>query len=353
VRTSRSLRRVDEAASEHTTMRRLRRTATTLARAALALAALALVSRAWADTVAPKLALAWDAPDECPSGTDVEARVARLLADSRRVADAAPVEARVKVTRVREGRWTARLTTRIDGIAGDRTMYAASCDLLASASALVIALAIDPELGVAPPSDAPASSSAPPASSSAPPPVVPPPAPTSSEPPSSPHVIAGAWIAADSGMLPSLAPGAGLLVGLGDRAWSLGAYGEAWLPSTATSDSRPGAGGDFDRVDLGVRGCARLGARFTFGSCLGAELDRAHARGFGVTSPGEATRLWIAARGGAELGLRISDVMFVPLHVDAIVPFSRPTFALENVGAVFRPAPVGVRASLGLTLHFR
>lgn len=329
-------------------MRRLRRTATTLAW----LAALAFVPRASADTVAPKLALAWDAPDECPPAADVEARVARLLADSRRVADAAPVEARVKVTRVREGRWTARLTTRIDGIAGDRTLSAASCELLASASALVIALAFDPELGVAPPSEP-----APPASSSASPPTPtspgPLPAPTSPEAPSSPHVIAGAWIAADSGTLPSLAPGAGLHVGLGDRAWSVGAYGEAWLASTATSDSRPGAGGDFDLVDFGVRGCARLGARFTLGACLGAELDRVHARGFGVTSPGEATRLWIAARGGAELGLRISEALFVPLHVDAVVPFSRPTFALENVGAVFRPAPVGVRASLGVTLHFR
>ena len=315
----------------------------------VALLALAPSSRAESSPLpAPSprvLVLSWEAPPECPPRAEVEARIERILAGSHR-ADA--IDARVTIVRTRDARWSARLSTQIRGVAGERTLSAASCDLLASASALVIALAIDPDLDVEPPEEPARSAPAPVPVASTKPEVV---AAPSSQPPRV-NLVTGAWLAGDSGSLPSLALGGGAGIGIERGHWSIEAYVETWLGSTVSSPDRAGAGGRFDLIDFGLRACARGGAFVTYGACLGAEVDRAHASGFGVSDPGAATRAWLAPRAGLELGLRVADSVHLPLHLEALVPIPRPMFALENVGPVFRPAAVGLRATFGAVVHF-
>src|SRR5260221_4610626 len=92
-----------------------------------------------------RLSLPWSAPPGCPGGSAVRQRTESLLGGG-------PVEprlsrslsARGKVTSS-SGRFELRLSTLDNGLAGERSIQGASCEELASAGALIIALAIDPQ----------------------------------------------------------------------------------------------------------------------------------------------------------------------------------------------------------------
>ncbi|AKU96088.1 hypothetical protein AKJ09_02752 [Labilithrix luteola] len=239
--------------------------------------------------------LAWDAPSTCPTRDEVDARVRELLAGSQRKETA---QANVVVTHRRET-WTAEIRTRAFDAQGRRTLSAASCDRLASATALVIALTIDPDLQVEPP--------APPEPPPKPPePATPAPSPAHDDDSSSltmngPRI--GVRVAAVGGVgsLPSATGGVGLGLSLNLRPWRFEAYGEGWLPRSETASSPEGAGGDFSLLDVGVRGCVTSNGRIFVGACAGIEVDRVHAQGFGITREDTASRLWLAPEREVEL----------------------------------------------------
>ncbi len=312
-----------------------------------AMCTLDAAARAQSPTTGPRsIAVDWEAPAECPSRDELQARLARLLAGSERKE---AVRARVAVMRRRSGAWSATIVTNLPGVTGERTLSADSCDLLASATALVIALAFDPDLNLpTPPAPTPP---APPA------PLSPRPEATSVEPSpaeGSPpwRLVAEAWAAGDGGALPSIAPGAGLALGAEHAPWSAQAYAEAWAAASATSSTRAGAGGHFQLFDAGLRACVGSWGWLGYGACAGAEVDAEQATGFGVSAPGSAARAWISPRGGLALTVRLTEGVRLPLRIEALVPLGAPSFALENVGTIFRPAPVGVRASLGVSARF-
>ena len=114
-----------------------------------ALAAALFVAHARAETAngARAVTLRWGAPAGCPDGSYVEAEIARLLAGSD--APARTLDAQADVTRGSNGRWHVRLLTRSGGAggeagSGERSLDAASCKALADASALIVAMAVDP-----------------------------------------------------------------------------------------------------------------------------------------------------------------------------------------------------------------
>jgi hypothetical protein len=99
---------------------------------------LALASRA---TAQAPFVLEWSAIEGCPPADAVEREVSRLLGDAPRAG--API--RVRAT-VRAGPpLQLELITESAAGGGTRTIEGASCDALAQAGALVIAMAIDPE----------------------------------------------------------------------------------------------------------------------------------------------------------------------------------------------------------------
>ena len=304
---------------------------------ALAFGAVALAPADARAQPAPPLSLTWNAPADCPSREDVVASVGRLVAGST-TSDTLEVDARVSIDR--RGVYRARLRTRLRGVRGERSIAAASCGL---------ALTIDPTIAIeAPP--APLTAPAEPPATPERVDVVPPPPPS---PPSPPKIaiVPGAAAALDVGNLASPAVGAELQLAVTRWWWSVVATAAAF-PSQRASAPTEGRGGRLSLLAAAVRACVGGGALLRAEGCAGGELDRMHAEGFGVSSPGAATRVWFAPRVGARLAWRAASFLSVPLTVDVLVPFDRPSFVLENVGTVHRPAPVPFRATLGVALHF-
>ncbi len=300
--------------------------------------------------------LAWDAPDGCMSRDEAQATLGRLLVGS--IAHEA-LDAEVKITVDPRGKYRARLRTHLRGVRGERTLSAASCRLVASAATLVLALTLDPTLSVEPPRDEPdPPPSAPlpaPAPSERAPPEPPAPAPAAAtRAPTPVAVTIGASGLLDVGLLPSPAPGGEARVAVAIGWATFVAGGALFASQSASRDGSPSKGGRFTLLAASLRGCA--GAPVTpalrANACVGVEVDRIHGEGFGVTSPNAVSKVWLAPRAGAELTWRPVWRFAITAGGDAVAPLDRPTFALENVGAVHRPSPLGFRAALGLAIAF-
>lgn len=88
------------------------------------------------------LELRWSAPASCPAQRDVLEQVSRLLGGARVAAAGVRVSASV---REQAGVWRAELETRRAESVSARTIEAESCVALADATALFVALLLDPE----------------------------------------------------------------------------------------------------------------------------------------------------------------------------------------------------------------
>jgi hypothetical protein len=163
-----------------------------------------------------------------------------------------------------------------------------------------------------------------------------------------------AWGAADAGSLPgiSFAVGGEAAVLVGDFRVELG--GGVWVDRPATLAQMPSAGGNIG-LAVGSAGACWLplrGPRIQVGPCLGLEVGRLHAEGFGVTSEGSGSSLWSALRGGGLLAWSPLSWLAALIRLDAAVPFARPTFSLTGLGAVYRSSPVVGRATTGVEVRF-
>ncbi|APR75317.1 Hypothetical protein A7982_00663 [Minicystis rosea] len=337
-----------------------------------------------ADPPRPRVSLRWSAPEGCPAGARVVAEVDRLLGESG-ARPPTPLEVSAVVTDDPAGGLRVRLDA---GNARVRELHAASCEALADATAVILALMIDPTAvasappaapaPAAPSSAAPSASAvpaAPPSPPSAPPaPASAPPAPASAAPsvstapdtsraaapPSTrsrvpaPRFHLLAWALADVGSLPGVSFAAG-----GTAALSLGAFrfelgAGVWPSRAATSPQRATAGGDISLVAGAAGACYSLLApgAFELAPCLAFELGRIHAAGYGVTMPGEGSALWSALKPGARFAWSPVSRVALVLRLDAAVPFARPSFVLSNLGPVHRSGPLAGRAGCGVELTF-
>jgi hypothetical protein len=176
---------------------------------------------------APAVAIAWQAPKECPDTAYIEREIARLLAGSS-PPSSLRLRARADVTREIEG-WRLDLTTTSVHGTGRRTITAETCRALADATALILALAVDPERATTnralessseAASSAPTDVSTPTSTSTSTSPSPSPPTPTPIPPQSPPRPSAfaiGALALADIGTLPSFAPGLGAIFAVAPR----------------------------------------------------------------------------------------------------------------------------------------
>jgi len=286
------------------------------------------------------LDLAWDAPDECPTGAEVSADVMHIVGSSetRHVVVHATVQKDGPV-------WTLVLDTQSGEEAGQRTLHGATCAEVAKAGVIVMALTLDPN-GMSPP---PTAVVAPPAPVVPPPPVI---------APAAPVVPRAVWATlrieggAAFATLPSTAPFAAVAAGarLARGAARLGVAG-----LLENSESAPaGSSGSFWLFSTfaDVCGAPIAARRFELWACVGAQIDRMAAAGHGVTSPSTAVVWWLAPRVGLEPSLGLIDRLRLVLPLEVSFPLYRPTFTLDGVGPVFRPALVFVRVSLGAEVRF-
>lgn len=321
----------------------------------LAAPAAAVLASEEAPAESPAIAAAvqWEAPAECPDDAAVESRIGVLVGEPP-----VPTPATARVEK-RGDRYDVELVTWIDGGSQRRELSATSCDALADAVAVVIAVALDPVETVV---------------------RVPEPTRTATQTAPSEEGTRGTADATRTakvrGPRKPLRFGLGVAAGygsgvarngsaitqlgfeLGRRGWAVQLDARLWLPRTVTSEDPRGAA----RVLLGtfgVLGCGRavLGrrGRVELPACAGLELGGLRAQGRSpLRIAGPQSYPWVAPR--VKVGLRVELGRGVGLAAGAegAVPVAR---ALVNVGGVdpgtlWSTRAVSIRVMLGLDLRW-
>ncbi|MBL4687619.1 MAG: hypothetical protein JKY37_23690 [Nannocystaceae bacterium] len=321
--------------------------------------------------------LAWSAPDACPSGESVRHQV-RGLVDPSLVTSAVEIDA--VVVRESEQSFTLRIDVRGEAQQSQREFTSSDCDELATAAALIAALAIDPfgfasrtrqpqdpgldetlgsgdnepqepDTGLDPPSESSPDTSKPPS----------PPAP--SPPAASPWPNWSLVVSAGPLWTNETRPSATLRA-LASRRWRIFAvrFGvEGWLPrrfqdTRDTADSGISVG----RLLVRAQGCASLGStRLSVPACLGLASGGMIARGYGVPAP--QTRASLSAAFTGSVGLRwqpgAAGGHATPLSlfaaVEAQAHTTRPRFHIGTQGSQYSGSVLALIAVAGVEISLQ
>jgi hypothetical protein len=291
---------------------------------------------------------AWLAPAGCPSSTEVDEEIARLLGGPAHAPSRGDLRVRASVGH--EALWLVTLDTTSGTTSGHRTISAASCEGLANATALIVALMIDPTAVAArslktekleppppPPSKSPESLAIPPAQRTT-------------------KGLAGVGAVGSLGALPSADLGIGVALGLAGLRWRVelrAAYSPRWVKSATMSDPT-GAYGRFHLFTGMLAGCLTLRQpAFDWGPCVDFESGVVNGEGVGATVTSSRTTAWLGLGGGGFLAFRASQWLRFPVHIDAIVPLWRPDFTFRNIdNPIFRAWAVGGRMTAGVEVQF-
>jgi hypothetical protein len=306
-----------------------------------------------ASDAAALVALEWSAPEGCPDTAEVEREVDRLLADAS-AAGRPFLRARAEVRHEKSGLWRVELQTTGPQGPGFRTVTAESCQALADATVLILALAIDPER-------VEANRSAPPRPSVLAPKPIPVTAPREaprprSIPPRAFRFSALASTMIDTGTLPTATPGFAARLTAIPRAFpslrlELGA-GVFLDDATTTPRARSGT---FSLRTFDAGGCLVTPAgRLEIGACASVAVEWLSAAGLYESSTAHGGAAWWAFRGGATLAYPWSSTWAVRADVGAGLNLSRPEFvsAGVNQGLIHQPARYTGRGAVGVELRF-
>ncbi len=301
------------------------------------LLAMMLASRvAHAQENATTIEVTWAAPPGCATQARVLEDVERNLGGPTRHT----LRAQVDVIESDAQTWTAKLRTEVDGTPGERTLQASTCESLERATALVLALTVDPEraahISAAPPRE--------PQKKSTPPPS-----------PFPLQIVVGVSGTGNTGVLPDVGIGiegsAGVLVG----PLRIEAVARDWWAQHAQSIL--GEGTAIHLFDLDARGCfrGRIGARLEMDPCLAGGLIFATSDGYGESTSFHRSSSWGDV--GAEFlsALSIWGPLAIRGSIGVAVPITRPPFVLlEPQGEIqlHQASIVNGTGSLGIEARF-
>lgn len=304
-------------------------------------------------TAVERVPLAWDAPPACPSGEVVLAEVRRNLAEAGN--GEAPFVAAVSVTQPPWGRWQASLRVETRGGRAERRFEAESCDAIASAAALIVALSADSGVGAGPAPAESLRSRAPVESLSA----------TGAASSDDGWRRSGLSVTVDgvldAGTMPD--PSAGGIEAAVGPAWSIPGWrmrllaGAGFYP-THRSANPYGTNADFWLATASVRGCVAAAPGYAeVGLCAGAELSTMH-----FSNPDDDLRLegttqyWLSPLVSSTAALPLSSTTTLFLRADVVVPSTRRSFhsdmALLPWNEYYQVPEVAIRGALGLELRF-
>jgi hypothetical protein len=309
--------------------------------------------------------LEWNAPAECPSRDAVLEDAARVVAKPPEPRSHATV--RADVTRDPRGQWHAALSVDADGAHSERVLDAESCQEIARAAALIVAIVVEGK--------EPAQAQNPHLAAPASPAPVAPARPAVSGRPQSPSafVVSVAGVV-DWGLLPSAAPGGELNLGWEHRAKAIrvraAAGASLFGEQSADVPSQPSEGGRFKAVAASARGCASIvidegGASrppsnsLDVGLCLGVEVDTVSATGFGPSSAGfephSRTQTWDSVLPSIIASYDTSRHVAIVVRADGVLPIRAPPFGVRdsegNDISLHRPG-AGIRIALGVETQF-
>jgi hypothetical protein len=292
----------------------------------------------------------WLAPEGCPSLGAVETEIETLLGGPAK--DRVHDELRVQASVLHGELWLVTLETASKTTSGHRTIEAASCQGLANATALIVALMIDPDAVAA--RTGKKTSEPPPTAKPA---ATPPPS-TAADAPAlgATRVLVGIGAALNVGVLPSPDVGIGAGIGIARPSWRMelrAAYG----PHSVASDplSAPAdAYGRFRLLAGTLAGCVTVSRpAMVWGPCVDVEFGVVHGEGIGATQTNSENAAWLGVGTGGIVAFRVNSWLFVPVHADIVVPLWRPRFMFQNVDSpIFRAWPVGGRMTAGVEVHF-
>jgi hypothetical protein len=305
------------------------------------------------------LTLTWNAGPGCPTADQVAAEVAQNLTEPSTALG--PFVAVVDVDGAVGQRWRASLLFQAGDTRAQRRFEAESCEAIASAASLIIALWAE------------GGADASPSVKAGPAPAVRQQPDTAEEPPAISRAPVASWptrVAAkyvgwglmanglvDVHTMPST-PAGGLEVAGGPvwdkaplRLRALG--GLSFFPSqqVTTPYGLPGA---LELFSASTRGCADvvLGA-VELGPCLGGELDAMH--GSGQSYSVSSTQLWISLLGAAMVSWRISPTVALFGRAEAVLPTTRRRFNVMNGAGVeegYKVPEIAGRGAFGLEMRF-
>lgn len=304
------------------------------------------------------LQLRWVAPPSCPSQEEVRAQINRYL-QPHKLDDGGPTSRQATVTlRERGGSWKALINTHSAYVTGERTLKGASCNEVASAAALILAMLVDPEAvrganaGSAQSiantereqetagtlrKDVQAAMAVPPAAK------VP-----------SRHWQVGMSALAGAGLLPGIATGLGLRSGWMNTDWALGLTARAWRQASETLSFDGQAGGTFGAYELGLRLWRTVvdwpHAKLRGGGGLDGSAIR--GAGYGISDPARATALGFDLALGGEVGFYVATNLALWLGAEGLVPTYRPRFVLEGRGQVWRREAAAVVLNFSVDYRF-
>lgn len=327
---------------------------------------------------AEAVSLTWQAPAGCPDAAAVRRALAGYLGEGPSAEAGAAVRAAARVT---QGGGAYRLVLRTQTASGVsvRETTADDCAVLVDATAVIVAIAVDPStvLGrgdAAPkpvepeptepepiepvlvepepiepePTEPGATEPAPILAAEAPVPV-PPPAP--------PRVRYGVRVGGgvDLGVLPGVAGGLRVATAAFGRAWRAELRGDFWFPRTATVAD--GIGARVSLWSLGARGCgvlgvARVGLEFPLCAGLESGAMRGDPRGDRIATPTPSRRFWLAADGSAGIAWAPWRFLALVLQAELVVPLVRTGFRVGEELEVHRAGPVAGRGMLGVEARF-
>src|SRR5580692_6268329 len=322
------------------------------------LGTLGVSSSAFGDAASPtEVALDWLAPPGCPAQEVIVADVRRILGGDT----SHRVTAHAEVEQLAPDRWRVRLSTDVDGVAGERSLEADSCASLADAAALILAWTIDPERSRAveaqTATSAVAAVSVPLVSPPAPiprhpfPPSSPPPLPVSTSPGAgnraSPppgrelgHGLAVQGLLAlsgtgDFGVLPEPGPGVELALGLTAGSFRGELLGSDWLDQEPTTITPAGKteGTDLHFLEAAARGCFRVpisGQTFEIDPCAGVGVVNVSSTGAQEDKTATHSHAWPLLHGDV-----LASWIFVPRFalratLGVVVPLEHPQFVIDD-----------------------
>jgi hypothetical protein len=266
--------------------------------------------------------------------------VVRLLGGKLDIPAGRTVEVRATVTPDRI--WRVQLDDGPLGQGHRRLLEASSCAGLADATALIVALMIDPNAVAPPPrpegpEQAPAGMAA-----------------DRQKVPTSFGI--GILGAAGVGILPGLDAGIGGSLALMHGPWRFdlrASYGLRQGRTVAVA-SPAGAYGQFNYTG-GVAGFCRNFARawVDLGACADFELGLLSAEGHNFTTGTSASATWVGIGPGGYFAVRAGRSVSFPLRIALVVPLTRPEFVIQPAQQrVYRVAPLSGNLSLGVELRY-
>jgi hypothetical protein len=350
--------------------------------------------------------LSWSAPDSCPDEASVRTDLDRRLAQSP-PSDDPPVRANARVERRPGGAHELTLTFGPDGEGGRRTIVDPSCDELAAAAVIIVAIAVDPSVleRDAPEPDTPIEPEPAPTPDVAPTdaPTLPEPAPPEPEPEPEPapapepepepalpelppepaerptrtrgeYVRGGPRRAATPRPRGPLDAGVGLGAGaalevlpraVADLELAGALFGRRWraelavaylTPASATSPVNAEVGGRFQLWSLSPRGCGLPPTGpVELQLCAGVRLGAIHGRGTGELAARQPIALHAALDLGAGVGWRPAAwnrrVGFFA-RGSVLPALARARFGTDPSGLVHRTPAVGGRVGAFIEVRF-